>query len=114
MLYFTAGTYLFSSGDDDMKVYFDGVLQYDENGMADTWKLISELKIPSGTRVLGIECINHSQFGGIVASTTDGLVTDETWLCSNNHELEGWAEPEFVDTHGNFSVATILQPNWRY
>ena len=64
-----------------MKVYFDGILQEQDDAMAD-WAKTSELTIPAGTQVLAIECKDLGSQEGILASTNDGLVTNLDWRCS--------------------------------
>ena len=75
-----------------MKVYFDGILQEQDEAMAD-WTKTSQLTIPAGTQVLAIECKDLGSQEGILASTNDGLVTNLDWRCSGSLD-EGWALPE--------------------
>ena len=110
---FAPGT-LFATCDDAMKVYFDGVIQFQDNnwsGMSQQWQATKELMIPTATKVLGIECADFGGNNGILASSADGLVTDGSWLCSTNQNLEGWAQPGFVDTGGDFSAASTSASN---
>ena len=87
---------LFATCDNEMKVYFDGVLQPETAGMRD-WTVTSYLNIPANTRVLAIECKNLRGGEGILASTTTGLKTDSSWLCSRI-QVGGWYLPNFVPT----------------
>ena len=104
---------LFATCDDEMKVYFDGVLQpYHNND--NNWGLTTERAIPSGTKMLGIECQDRGGAVGILASTADGMVTDGSWTCSNNQNLKGWADPVFEDTNGDFSAPSIYYWPLRY
>ena len=82
---------LFATCDNEMKVYFDGILQEQDDAMAD-WTKTSELTIPAGTQVLAIECKDTGYQEGILASTNDGLVTNLDWHCSDSLD-EGWALP---------------------
>ena len=100
------GTTLFATCDNFMKVFLDGVLAFqDDNYGSDTlqWKITTELDIPRGTKVLGIECLDIHVAKGILASATNGLFSDGSWECSTNQHLEGWADPGFVDTNGDFA-----------
>ena len=110
LIFSTPDPSLFASCDDKLKIYFDGDLQYEESA-SDPWDKEIELKIPRGTKVLGLECKDTGGGKGILASTSDGMVTDGNWLCSSNQNLDGWAEPGFEDTNGDFSVPTLLEPN---
>jgi hypothetical protein len=80
-----------------MKVYFDGVLQPETAGMGH-WEHTSYLIIPANTRVLAIECKNLVAQEGILASTTTGLKTDSSWLCSKI-QVGGWYLPNFNTTN---------------
>ena len=100
---------LHANCDDEMKVYFDGVLQPSDPAMA-TFKLSSELTIPGGTQVLAIECLNTDGVEGFLASTDKGVVTDATWSCSRN-TVEGWTEPGFQDTSGSFTPPVLQGTN---
>ena len=110
------GSSLFATCDNIMRIYFDGVLQFqDSDWGTDTyqWVRTTELFIPYGTQVLGIECLDFGGARGILASTADGMLTDTSWVCTNNQALGGsaetglgiWAEPDFEDTNGDFSTA---------
>ena len=93
-----------------MKVYFDGVLQEHDAAMND-WQKTSTLTIPAGTSVIAIECVDLGAQEGIIVSTDDGLVTDESWMCSSRQEggaLDGWTMPGFTDPMGAFQPAAVL------
>jgi len=92
----TLGESLRATCDNVMKVYFDGALQHETAGMRD-WTVTSYLNIPANTRVLAIECKNLGAQEGILASTTTGLKTDSSWLCSRI-QVGGWYLPNFVPT----------------
>lgn len=49
----------------------------------------------TGTQVLGLACTNSLGQYGILASTHDGIVTDNSWWCSSEVQV-GWATPEFT------------------
>ena len=93
----------------EMKVYFDGVLQPSDPAMAHYW-LSSQLTIPGGTQVLAIECLNREGQEGILASTDKGVVTDETWSCSRD-PVDGWTGPGFQDTSGSFTTPVLQGTN---
>ena len=66
------GTSLFATCDNFMKVFLDGVLAFqDDNYGSDTlqWKITTELDIPGGTKVLGIECLDIHVAKGILIPT---------------------------------------------
>ena len=75
------------------------------------WSRATELDIPAGTKALGIECLDLEGLNGIKATTSDGLVTDGSWLCSTNQNVVGSAEPGFEDANGDFLPASTSAPN---
>merc|ERR1712037_299794 len=105
----------FATCDNEMKVYFDGELQEQDDAMGD-WRKTSELTIPAGTRVVAIECEDVGAQEGILASTDDGLVTNSVWQCSDQL-VEGWTLPGFVPPPDTFSSPNVLGSNgvapWR-
>ena len=109
-----SGNSLFATCDNVTKLYF-GKLQHqddpDPGAIPYTWSKTTELVIPRGVQVLGIECLNQGLQKGILASTSDGLLTDGNWMCSGNQNLEGWAEPGFIDANGDFSAAINFSTN---
>ena len=67
------------------------------------WRVVSTVPIPANTKVIGIACRDLGVEYGIVASTDNGIVTDDdNWLCSNRN-IQGWAEERFNDTNNDFS-----------
>ena len=92
-----------------MKVFLDGVEYHDPATML-TWVTTSTLTVPSGTRVLAIECDAESWVGGILASLSNGQVTDHTWKCSAVYE-PGWTEPDFEPTSPNWTPAFEIVEN---
>ena len=94
---------MFAICDDILKVYLDGVLTLENKD----WPHAHTIPVPSGTKVVGLECQDLSTPGGghgIVASTASGIVTDGSWSCSSKN-VQGWAEPGFIDTNADFSPA---------
>ena len=84
-----------------MRIFFDGK-QVFEDDMYGTvapvhqWKIVTTLEIPSGTKVVGISCLDSGAYKGIIASFSSGEVTNANpntkWTCTTN-EGEGWAKP---------------------
>ena len=100
---------LFATCDNEMKVYFDGELQEQDDAMGD-WEKTAELTIPAGTRVVAIECEDLGGPEGILASTTTGMKTGPSWRCANQL-VEGWTQPDFVSPPDVFSSPNILGNN---
>merc|ERR1712106_84557 len=102
-------TTLFATCDNFMRIYFDGVLAHEDPDFGtDTlqWKTESEITIPIGTRVLGIECQDAGGAYGILASTANGILTDQSWTCTSTQNIQGWSKPEFIDTNSDFSASS--------
>ena len=77
-----------------MRIYFDGNLVFeDESYETDTyqWSITTNLNIPIGTEVIGISCLDFGVSKGIIASTSNGLVTDNSWLCTSDN-VNDWVE----------------------
>ena len=84
--------------DDVVSVYFDG----DKALEGHNWSNAFTADVPAATKVIGIACKDNGGGYGIVASTDDGVVTDDTWVCSSKY-VEGWNKPGFQDTNNDFS-----------
>ena len=100
---------LYATCDNEMKVHFDGILQEQDDAMAD-WTKTSQLTIPPGTQVLAIECKDIGAQEGILASTEDGLVTDSDWRCSDQR-VDGWTLPDFDPPEGLFHAPKLIGRN---
>merc|ERR1711915_44825 len=81
--------------DNFMRIYFGGRLIFeDANYGRDTlqWSRTTSLKIPTGTKAIGISCLDAGVAKGIIASTSNGLRTDNNWLCTSQN-VRDWAMP---------------------
>lgn len=101
-------TMMTATCDNQMKVYFDGVLQ---TGLPqtdlDNWRVTTQIAVPPGTVMVGIECYDEHVVAGILASFDNGLVTDGSWSCSDT-EVPGWSDPS-VDP--GFQPASVYGTN---
>merc|ERR1712013_449227 len=93
---------LHATCDDDLLVFADGEVIGNNNG---DWTKSHSIKVPIGTRVLGLMCKDTGGAYGIVASTDTGVFTNESWICSGEN-ITGWAQPGFKDEDNKFSAAT--------
>ena len=80
-------------------MYFDG----DKALEGENWSNALTVDVPAATKVIWIACYDYGGHYGIVASTDNGIVTDDTWVCSSKH-VEGWNKPGFQDTNNDFSL----------
>ena len=87
-----------------MKVYIDGQLQPAQTS-DNIWGHVSTYSVPSTTTVIGIECEDLHVYGGILASLSNGVVTDDGWSCSTQH-VPGWSQPSFTATGSQWFSAT--------
>ena len=94
------GPTVYAACDDELTVYADGDVLI-ENSI---WEISKEAVIPIDTVVLGIKCKDLGGLFGIVASLSNGLITDDSWFCSST-EVPGWNLPGFNDTNSLFSPA---------
>ena len=93
-----------------MKVYVDGFLQTLPASEADDWNKTSAISVSDSTQVIGIACYDYGVKPGILASVSNGLLTDASWSCSSVLEA-GWEDPSFVANSGNWQVATTMGRN---
>ena len=93
-----------------MSIFFDGKLVYDNKGR---WEVTKRFEIPATTKVLGISCLNIHSEKGIIASISDGRVTDTSWECTSDWYSD-WAS---TSTFADFEDAVIIGKNgdnpWR-
>ena len=74
------------------------------------WTIPSIYQIPGDTKVLsviGTNAPDGSPFG-ILGSTSNGLLTNETWKCSSDF-YPGWTSPDFDDR--DWPLAKVLATN---
>jgi len=98
------GPTLHAACDNHMTVYVDGSVLIEPVYDLYSWRTPNTATIPFGTKVIGIECKDKSFDYGIVASLSNGVVTDENWLCSSKL-VTGWNLPGFVDKNADFLPA---------
>ena len=70
-----------------------------QHGNDKNWRELSIYRVPEDTQVLcvvGTNVPDHNNYHGILGSTSNGLLTNETWKCSN-HLYPGWKFPDFDD-----------------
>eukprot|EP00918_Siedleckia_nematoides_P001726 GHVU01004102.1.p1 GENE.GHVU01004102.1~~GHVU01004102.1.p1 ORF type:complete len:285 (+),score=9.68 GHVU01004102.1:113-967(+) len=94
--------------DDRVSVYIDGqatpiVQNYN-------WQQVSSVQIPGNTKVVAIQCRDKARVKvGIIASLSNGVVTDNSWQCSGTLQA-GWAGTPFTPNPAWWASATII-PN---
>ena len=96
---------LHATCDNWMRIFFDGSLAFEDERYGIyaepwAWMITTEIEIPPGTKTIGISCLNGGFVKGIIASTSDGKVTDKTWQCTSD-QSENWldssSEAQFVE-----------------
>ena len=92
--------------DDHMIVYVDGTAYQDDN--MQHWNKASTVTLPIGSTVLAIECFNTGGPFGIIGSTNDGMLTDDSWKCSGEMQ-DGWMNPDFDDS--SWETAQVIKGN---
>ena len=66
--------------DNSLWFYADGVAFVDETTPeSGNWLATKHVVVPGGTKVLGIKCHDAGFLAGIIASFSDGMVTDASW-----------------------------------
>ena len=89
-------------GDDELFVYDGGELIL-TSGMR-----VNILEYDPDPCVLALAAFNTGGIGGILAETSTGVVTDESWKCSLVNET-GWHLTSFDDS--GWDYAWIIQPH---
>ena len=109
---------LFATCDSFMRIYFDGKIVFeDDNYGTNTQqlKVTTMLEIVPGTKEIGISCLHDGVEGkgGIIASTSDGLITNDSWICTST-ESDTWASSSSqisfekpAESSNNFSPSGI-------
>ena len=78
-----------------MVMFADNTSLGDDNG---DWRIPFTYKVPGDTRVISVIGTNAPDGSpyGILGSTSNGLLTNETWKCSSDF-YPGWTSPDFDD-----------------
>ena len=77
-----------------MELFADGISLGKDNGR---WRAATDFVIPGNTKVIAVEATNLGfPPPGILGSSSNGLVTNSSWKCSEHLNLE-WNSPDFDD-----------------
>lgn len=93
--------------DDRMTIFADGVQVGKDNGK---WFMSKIYKFPATTQVIAIEGVNGGGPAGIIGSFSSGLVTDESWRCSNKL-APNWNKADFDDSSWPGAVPVSRKDN---
>ena len=79
-----------------MEMFADNTIIKHQND--NDWTIPSIYQIPGDTKVLSVIGTNvpYGSPFGILGSTSNGLLTNETWKCSSDF-YPGWTSPDFDD-----------------
>ena len=78
--------------DNEMEMFADG----QSLGTDSDWSKPTTYFVPGNTRVLSEAGKDYGGYLGILGSTSNGQVTNETWKCSSVLS-SGWNSPDFDD-----------------
>ena len=53
------------------------------------WRSTGTVSLPAGTTSIAVKCWDYGVIAGILASSTNGILTNDTWKCSATME-ENW------------------------
>ena len=75
------------------------------------YNMSSSVSLAANACVLSVLAVNIATGGssGILASTSTGVVTDDSWKCSSELQTPGWHEPNFDDAA--WAQARVVAPN---
>ena len=88
---------LTATGDDKMAVYVDGVRATPSSDNENEWTESSDYPLNACNSLIAISCQDVGGIGGILASTTSGMMTDNTWRCTDELET-GWETVGFTES----------------
>ena len=88
---------LSATGDDKMAVFVDGVRATPSNDNENEWTESSDYPLNACNSLIAITCQDVGGIGGILASTTSGMMTDNTWRCTDELET-GWETVGFTES----------------
>lgn len=74
-------------------IYVDGKLIGNTTDWSEVWKK----DISDDAKIIAVECENTVGLGGLIASISNGLTTDNTWKCSGG-SVPGWYDVDFDDS----------------
>ena len=83
-----------------MEIFADGESLGQDNS---DWRKATNFVIPGDTRVVSVEGRNTILDSGILGSFSNGLVTNESWKCSNIWS-PGLNSPDFDDSQWSAAV----------
>jgi hypothetical protein len=91
--------YLYITAQDEVQIYFDNQpVDINNNDISKKWQTVKIVKIPRGTRVLGVKATNYGTNPGLLASITgDRILSDGSWKFTTSAASNDWATVSFND-----------------
>ena len=110
------------TADDHVYVYdVDGSILLSSSG----WWNTETVTYDADPCVLALKAVDYGEGGGLLASTSTGVVTDDSWKCSTSLTLDwyqasfddsGWDDARFITVHGSgpwgVRSGISLDANW--
>ena len=94
------------TADDHVYVYdVDGSILLSSSG----WWNTETVTYDADPCVLALKAVDYGEGGGLLASTSTGVVTDDSWKCSRTYHGHYWYHPSFDDS--SWSNARIIASN---
>lgn len=93
------------TADDELQMYADGCEIPIPQSESKNWRNASVLHILKQTRLIAVRAYNGQYNASILGSIENGIVTDETWKCSDTYE-ENSNKILFDDSH--WAPATVV------
>ena len=88
-----------------MEMFADGNSLGKDNS---DWGTATSFDLPGDSRVISVKGSDLGAEFGILGSTNNGLITNETWKCTSVLYL-GWNSPDFDDT--NWPCTRVIASN---
>ena len=80
---------------DQATVYIDGKLMGTTIEKTEIWTG----DVPNNASTVAIKCENTADYGGLIASFSNGLITDGDWKCAKDVTGMSWIEISYDDSH---------------
>lgn len=95
--------------DDSLQLYIEGIMTYE--GVPANEATTPQTLLPDSVTTIAIQATNDANYGGIIASDTDGrVVTSCAWRCTATLTSDGdWYSPSYDDSL--WPVATEIAAN---
>ena len=108
---FSGACQITATCDNTMYMYIDGVQRL----VHTDWTTSATLELEHCASVVAIKCDDVGGAGGIIASTSNDMITDNSWKCTANY-YSGWESTLYDDSSwpSAYQIGPSYSPPWGY